>query len=338
MEPKKEATTGHGEWHGPCPKCGGTDRFRLQPNNAGARCVGFYACRQCKRPDGKDFAGDTISFCIDVMGLSHEEAHRRANAIVKERSFIKAPKKPSFSPVSLTPPNHQWQEKARLLVNWTHEQIMEYPDVLAWLDQRGLPIEAVKRHRIGYNPKYIERKYEDWGLPVETQEDGTVKPLRIAQGIVVPTREPTGQVIRIKIRCSDWTPKSKFSKYKALPGSMNGLNIIGNPNNPVMAVVESELDAFAIEYACQDFAFVVAVGSNTKNPDNVSDYLARRKILLICRDNDDAGMTMFHKWRKLYMHASDYPTPFGKDIGEFIQQGHDVRKWLLEAVPVINLN
>jgi hypothetical protein len=129
--------------------------------------------------------------------------------------------------------------------------------------------------------------------------------------------------------------ESKFSKYIALSGSMNGLNIIGNTINPVMVVVESELDAYAVDFACGDFAFAVAVGSNTKNPDNVTDYLAQKKHLLICRDNDDAGKTMFYKWHKLYMHASDYPTPIGKDIGEAIQQDLDIRKWLLEALPGI---
>jgi len=38
---QKVASTEGGEWKGPCPKCGGTDRFTVQPeygNNGGRWC------------------------------------------------------------------------------------------------------------------------------------------------------------------------------------------------------------------------------------------------------------------------------------------------------------
>lgn len=95
----------------------------------------------------------------------------------------------------------------------------------------------------------------------------------------------------------------------------------------------TELDAFALHYTVNDFANVVAVGSNIKNPDNVVDRIARHaKNLLICHDNDDAGITMLNKWQTLYKHAKPYPTPFGKDIGESIQQGLNIKEWLLKII------
>ncbi|MBS0655029.1 MAG: toprim domain-containing protein [Verrucomicrobia bacterium] len=338
-EPKKVATTGAGEWHGVCPACGGKDRFRIQPNNKGKRCIGFFACRQCKQLDGRDFCGDTISFCIDVMGMTPDQAYEAANAKRPEESFIKYSKGPSFVPTAITSPTDKWKAKATSFVNWAHEQIMKKPKALSALEMRGLPIEAVQKYKIGWcdNERvergYFECKRIDWDLPEEVNDNGEIKPLYLPRGIVVPCLEKDGNVVRVKIRRTDWTPESEFPKYKAIPGSQNGLSIVGNTNNPVMIVVESELDAYAIDFSCGDFSFVIGVGSNSKNPDNVTHYLAKKKkTLLICRDNDDAGKSMFYKWRKLYMHACDYPTPFGKDIGEAIQEGLNIRKWLLDII------
>jgi len=38
------ASTNGGEWAGPCPFCGGTDRCRVWPNQEGGR----FWCRQCE--------------------------------------------------------------------------------------------------------------------------------------------------------------------------------------------------------------------------------------------------------------------------------------------------
>jgi hypothetical protein len=42
---------------------------------------------------------------------------------------------------------------------------------------------------------------------------------------------------------------------------------------------------------------------------------------------------MFDKWQSIYSHAQSYPTPVGKDIGEAIEQGFNIREWLLKAIP-----
>ncbi len=50
---KKIASTGGGEWTGPCPFCGGRDRFRVQPER------GRWWCRQCSEDDRW---GDAIAY------------------------------------------------------------------------------------------------------------------------------------------------------------------------------------------------------------------------------------------------------------------------------------
>jgi len=55
------SNTHSGEYHGPCPACGGEDRFRVNPEY---KKNGYYNCRQC----GKH--GDNIQFLRDFEGMS----------------------------------------------------------------------------------------------------------------------------------------------------------------------------------------------------------------------------------------------------------------------------
>jgi len=55
------------EHGGPCPWCGGDDRFRVWPDQ-GTGGLGRYWCRQCRRK------GDVIDFLRDYKGLTFREA------------------------------------------------------------------------------------------------------------------------------------------------------------------------------------------------------------------------------------------------------------------------
>jgi len=242
--------------------------------------------------------------------------------------------------LQIKPPPSLWQEKTRVFIDWASKEIFKRPDILDWLEQRGLSREAVRDYQIGYtqNPssKYGEfrRPFSEFGLSDEFRQDGRRKEIWIPKGIVIPTIEPSAAVVRLKIRRDDWTPAYKTPKYVAVSGSMGGMNLVGDRGSRVMAIVESELDAYALHHKTKDFAFVVAVGSNSKNPDNFTDLLARTKqFLLICHDNDEGGATMLEKWRGLYPHAKAHPTPLGKDIGEAASTGLDLRGWLLSGLP-----
>ena len=333
LEPKKVASTGGGEYHCACPKCGeGTDRFIVWPNRRYKNCIGGYFCRQCETK------GDAIQFCREFLGLDWKEAVAKCHSdITYSGKPVVSFEKPKSKAIQA--PSDQWQQRAKSFSEWANKQIKGKPDVMDWLANRGLPLEAVDQYLIGYseNPS-TSAKYGGFHVPVSEfglkKEDGSSKTIWIPRGIVIPTIEPSGAVIRIKIRRSDWTPDDKFPKYIAIKGSMQGLNLVGDRSHKAMAVVESELDAYALHHAVKDVAFVVAVGSNTKNPDLFTDYLAKsKKFLLICHDNDEGGCSMWDKWKDLYPHAKAHPASQGKDIGESVQLGVDIREWLLSALP-----
>lgn len=327
INPKWVAGTAGGEYHSSCPSCGGTDRFYIQPCRKMSNCLGSYSCRRC------GIYGDTIQFARRFLNYSFQEAVEAAGAIITERPMVSFHKRcHEYRTVSLQPPSEKWSAKANDFVGQAHEQLLRQQDVLTFLASRGLPIDAVCRYKLGWSPKNLFIPRGSWGLSELLGSDGKERLLWIPRGLVIPSIEHSGKVMRLKIRRYDWKEGDEIPKYVAISGSMNGLIFIGSTKRSTMVVVESELDAYAINFVADDFALAVAVGGNTKNPDNLTDYLARNmKHLLICHDNDDAGVNMLVKWQKLYPYATAYPTPIGKDIGEALQKNFDIKEWLLKA-------
>lgn len=316
LQPKRTSSTNGGEYASSCPACGGRDRFRIWPNQQAKNCTGTYWCRQC------DKKGDAIQFCMDFLGLPFQDACNKVGAEVKKPSYLPSVER-SFNPPSLMPPKEKWSQRALDFVLWASDAIARFPMVLRSLEERGLSSEAVTKYRIGYCDRDLWVNPSEFGIDSE-------KKIWLPEGVVIPTMEPSGKIVRLKIRRTKWNPSDEFPKYWAVKGSMNGLNIVGDVRKPVMAVVESELDALALHSACSDLLFVIAVGSNTKNPDNVVDYWAKRRRLLIIHDNDSGGLAMNEKWKKLYPHAESFPIPIekGKDIGEAISSGFKLREWI----------
>jgi DNA primase len=325
LNPKWVAGTAGGEYHSACPMCSGRDRFYIQPFRQMAKCMGSYCCRQC------GIRGDAIQFAREFLNLSFQDAAKTVNAIMTDLPSSVLFNRFRKQTTVLQKPPALWIEKSSAFVDQAHKNLLCKDDVLQYLVSRGLPLEAVQRYKIGWSDKNEFLSRSDWGLEEQISQEGKSRSLWIPKGIVIPTAQSNGEVIRLKVRRADYKQDDKLPKYVAISGSMNGLSLIGNTRNKIMIVVESELDAYAIDHATNDFAFVVAVGSNIKNPDNVTDKLAQKTVrLLICHDNDEAGKKMLIKWQKLYPHSQACPTPIGKDIGEAVKSGLNIRQWLQE--------
>src|SRR5262245_37550476 len=120
---RKMAGTRGGEYAGPCPWCGGRDRFRVWPE---ADTPGYW-CRQCGRH------GDPIQYLRDRHGLSYWEACQRLRLPIKPRASW---------PVSLlaapNPPSHAWQIRALEIVGAAERRLWEPTGerALAYLQHR----------------------------------------------------------------------------------------------------------------------------------------------------------------------------------------------------------
>ncbi|MGE4579373.1 MAG: primase-helicase zinc-binding domain-containing protein, partial [Desulfuromonadales bacterium] len=233
--------SGHkgGEYHGPCPGCGGEDRFHLWPEQDDH---GTFWCRQC----GK--GGDAIQFLRDFAGMGFREACAALGVDVAARPEAGTPcprrSAPRWQPDEIQPPAEIWQEKARAFVAWCHDRLLDNGGQLQWLADRGVDLEAVKVARLGWNPgeagKDIWRPRESWGLPEEVKEStGKPKRLWLPQGLVIPCLD-RGAVIRIRIRRPEGEPR-----YYVVPGSSRSPFYLRRDRR-VAVVVESELDALAV--------------------------------------------------------------------------------------------
>ena len=145
---KKVSSTNGGEWQGPCPECGGEDRFHVWPEqNAGK---GGYWCRGCEK------AGDNIQFLRDFEGMSFVDACDYLNIPLPERgnpsvasqgsapggvssfglhSSAKStgtglnpdhtPRVPAFIPNEHAAPVDLWQEKALKFLTWAQGNLVK---------------------------------------------------------------------------------------------------------------------------------------------------------------------------------------------------------------------
>ena len=329
LSPKWVASTEGGEFHCSCPVCGGNDRFRIHPYKRQSKCEGTYQCRKC------GLRGDSLKFATQFLNYTFKEAFDLLGngQPFLEKKLFEIPD--AWRPAVLKAPPSQWRINANEFVEECRRRLLLENDVMKSLECRGIDIHAIMSCQLGWNDKNLFLSRGFWGLDEVKNEYGEPRALWIPKGLVIPTIEGgrLGNVNRMKIRRYNWKEGDKIPKYIAVSGSMNGMNIIGNRRRKNVIIVESELDAIAIDSVMGHTVCAIAVGGALKSPDNLTDAIATHaENLLICFDNDKAGKHMMLKWRGWYPKAIAFPVPGYKDIGEAIQAGFDIACWFDKAL------
>lgn len=323
--PKKKASTQGGEYCSPCPFCKeGNDRFLIWPNRLnknGEYRGGRFTCRVC----GK--YGDAITFLRELHGLSYKEACAKLKIEPKKQGITRTIKR-EIKPSIANDPTELWQSKGKAFVEWCHAQLMANQTALNLVKNRGFTLESIERFKLGFNPKDLWRIREDWELELQTKEDGTPRKLWLPAGIVIPTFT-NDQVIKIKIRRSNWQEGDKLPKYVEVSGSKSCPSIYGNSNLKIALILESELDSLLIQQEADDLVYCVALSGSTKPLDLYTDQLLKRtSILLFCPDFDKAGATAWDKWKKIFPAIQRILTPDGKSAGDAFLAGVNLREWI----------
>lgn len=353
IEVKKAGSTHGGEWCGPCPGCGGDDRFRVWPEqNAGA---GSFWCRGC----GK--AGDRVTFLMEFEGKTYPEACRALDIELKNEDY-RTPRPPKGRDEHRTSniehrimnkkkekkeelPADLWVEKAGALVEWAHGKLLENDKQLAWLNDRGIDRETVEKFKLGWNPgkdgRDLWRPRESWGLPTVMKENKNGKMVKkklwIPRGLVIPW--PPHQTRRIRIRRLEGDPR-----YYVLPGSVMDMMVINEVHGSQFTVhgsktrafliIESELDGTLCHARAGDLCTVIALGSSAAKPDEkIMENLRNSAVILLAQDYDDAGAKAIAWWRREFNQAKTWPVPVGSDPGEAFQAGTDIRAWISAGLP-----
>ena len=309
------------EFAGPCPLCGGEDRFIVWPDRPRG---GYYMCRGCD-PQG----GDGIQFMRKYMGMSYAEAcaaleiePKRTTASSFPARRVHARPRPvhlaQVAPVPPAPaelPCKEWMASAAAFVDSCQRDLETSPEALLAITGRFLTPYTAVQCGIGWNPddRYVLR--ESWGLPVIEMADGGKRDkLLLPRGLVIATRREAGTVA-VTIRCADDRPEGR-PKYWQISGSAKIPFIVGRAGAPLL-LLESALDAvLAVQEGKGQIAALAFMGSTKPADADTDQFIQQAPLLLAAPDRDDAGEKAWARWSASYPHAHFAPVLHGKDIGE----------------------
>ena len=136
------------EWAGPCPSCGGEDRFIWRTDG---RQRGF--CRQC------GWTGDSIQLLIDFAGLTFPEAHRVLGGTERNRGTnshhvrrVTGTKQECPAPVPVTLPSDEWCSSAASFLAECQRDLETSPEALIAVCGRHLTPYTAMQCGIGWMP------------------------------------------------------------------------------------------------------------------------------------------------------------------------------------------
>jgi DNA primase len=236
---RRVAATNGGEYAGPCPFCGGKDRFHVWPDS---ERPGFW-CRGC----GK--RGDAIQYLRERDGLTFHEAQAQvqltSGALFEEAlatTSVKKAKAKNVKPASPLSddgsPSWEWQTEVKILCRLACRTLWspEGNQALAYLHQRGLNDETIRKALLGYLSETTSETAQAWGFASDEK--------RVWQ--------PAGIIILWIIGKSIWgirirsIEQGDMYRYIQIRGSRNALYRAGSIGPDTPAVLNDILHTGAI--------------------------------------------------------------------------------------------
>jgi len=324
---------------GPCPWCGGKDRFTLFTEQ-GIDNGGRFWCRQC----GKN--GDTITFLRELTGMSFREALTELGLPKKHHTGTPAtqrrpspPKPPEFSPVAIQAPDEQWQLKAAEIIFAATACLRDSPELHQWLaTERGISLKTALAFGLGWIKEDIYRPREAFNLPQELNAQGNPKKVWIPRGLSIPVISRKGDILRVKIRVDTSTDPNR-PKYIPIPQTEKcTAPLIKEHADSSLPwqIVESELDALLLSQEAVQLVNIVAIGSASYRPDKETwEKLKAAPRVLISLDYDAAGNKAACTWWKANLPAGRaklWPVPEGKDPCDTWKAGWNLFEWVKSGI------
>ena len=336
MKPK-----GPHEFAGPCPQCGGEDRFIVWP---GRPRGGAYLCRGCDQQ-----GGDGIQFMRKYMGMSYAEAcaalgiePKRTTTSLLSARRVHARTRPAHpvqmayvppKPAPTVLPCKEWMTNAAAFLSDCQRGLDCIPAAVVELCiHRGITLDSAAAHGLGWNvsDRYVPRAA--WGLPDGKDKDGNpLTKLLLPAGLVIATRRRAG-VVGLTVRCLDEDRQTKGrAKYRQISGSANVPFVAGRAGAPLL-LLESALDAvLAVQEGKGQISALAFMGSTKPADADTDQFIKQAPLLLAAPDRDDAGEKAWARWSATYPHAHFAPVLHGKDLGEQHAAAH---AWPLDyAIP-----
>lgn len=357
------------EWRGPCPLCGGVDRFGVWPDQGDGQ-GSFFCGREKGGGNGCGIGGDAIQYLRDVRKYSYSEAcdclgiaSRRGGESLRYKLPV-APKKAQeaiFEPKKVIYPDEVvepelWHEHGMKFVEECHQALLGRPMSIAYLMARGIDREQIVKYRLGFHAgstrgknQYLPtfRPWPSWGLRPEKKEGGKFRMLILPAGLVIPY-VVDGQLHRITVRLIKTDPKMPKKKYHYIRGSIRDL-WVSNPTAEAFVLQEAEFDCIAVDGAVGDLVGTIGLGSTGTKPDARSAAILQESVSILDALDFDTpvrnrytgkmerpGASGGKWWKEQYKQRyKRWPVPKGKDAGEAFAAGVDLRTWIMAGLPPI---
>jgi DNA primase len=296
---RRKANSGGGEYAGPCPFCGGKDRFRVQPN------MHRWLCRYCTNGKWQDviafaqrlWPGDDFPQVLERLGGKRTPATPDKG---KMQAYT-----PGTPPI-YTAPDDTWQTRVMGLIG-QYEQALWSQDgkqALDYLRSRGIRDDTIRHFRLGYRA--------------------------FPRGISIPGIV-NGQLWYLKFRQSN----PKHAKYICETGSKPAALFNADEILPGYCglAVEGEFDTMLAWQEFGEFLPAFTTGSTTNHLDLATwgRYLLRPNYTLILPDNDMAGEVM----ARVISSASKNPIMVAlpdsrcKDLTDYYLAGGNLSEWAM---------
>lgn len=299
----------HDEYAGPCPVCGGRDRFHINLNKRGGS--GGFMCRSCWPAESRGW-GDAIDYLRHVRKMSFQAAKAY---LAGRGDTTPGHVEPQHYSNTAEPPVEQWQKEANVFVQEAIARLWSTPGqaALDYLHRRGFHDEIIKQAQLGYTAHTHHGKR----FPVLT----------------IPW-QIDGVLWRVNLRNLNNPLPPDEPKYINRYGSSNAGLYLADclKNKRTTFLVEGELDALSIVQEAGDVCNVVASGS-TGGSRGIK-WLARlacQPRVFVAYDSEEKGEKAAGYWLDRLAKATRYH-PYPHDCNEMLQRGYDVRTWV-EAAP-----
>ncbi len=269
---------------GPCPICGGTDRFYVRYENLAI----------CSPGDGHcGFKGDQIAWYAKYHSISLlEAAEHLAGVSAKEAPKtvrVHAPQTKAPAKIVREWVSESWQSDARAIIEAGASRLLleGYHDKETlkgyhgqYLRHRKIHPKTAQAFRLGYDPEVF---------------DPATKSKRPA--IVIPWLDRSGIITAIKYRFIDDLAQDKRRRFFQKKGSESllfGLNACSKDSKPRgIVIVEGEFNAMAIVQA----VWFCETGRHDYGPDGVGGKVI---VLSVGSQGNSKGLEMARKYCEKY--------------------------------------
>jgi hypothetical protein len=318
---RRIAATRGGEYAGPCPFCGGVDRFHVQPDQ------GLWYCRRCS----DKWRGPVAYVCRrDGVSVGTAITFLQGGTLPDKQVHAPARMRHMREPLDVDPlPSPEAEATWHEIATRCHATLLGAARPLAWLAERGITLEMARGWQLGYVP----------GKPGQAVG---MEGKRVQAGITIPLWGIDGHLYGISVRRAAPPPWWKRDpdarvksgwKYQDVEGSRKPLFGTYGREHPVLVVVEGWFDAILVHELAADLVDAVAVGSTSSSVhQRWHPYLLAHARWLVVYDNDAPGSTGARGW--LWSDRTEVVgVPRGKDVTDFVtRHGGDLRGWLAERL------